>query len=367
MIVVYKRNWMRILSISILLCTALPASAQRDVAAQSEGPLLIGTKEAPPFAMKADDGQWTGISIQLWEQIAELLELDYTYEETDLQGLLDGVAGGRYDAGVAALTVTAERERTLDFTHPFHTTGLSIAVRRVQEGAWVAVVERFFSLQFAKVLAALVLVLFTAGVLVWLFERRRNPEEFGGGFLRGIGSAFYWSAVTMTTVGYGDKAPKSFFGRIVAMVWMFAAIIIISSFTAAIASALTVGQLKSPVQSPRDLPKVRVGSVLDSSSAKYLQRTHITFEEYSSLGACMDALANAEVDAVVYDAPLLKYLTKTEYQGTLRVLPLIFERQDYAIALPEASPLRERMNRVILQHIRTEIWRDMLQDYLGTD
>src|SRR5262245_4059237 len=35
--------------------------------------LVIGTKEAPPFAMKAPDGTWTGISIDLWRQIAEKL------------------------------------------------------------------------------------------------------------------------------------------------------------------------------------------------------------------------------------------------------------------------------------------------------
>ena len=33
--------------------------------------LVIGTKEAPPFAMKAADGAWQGISIDLWRRIAD--------------------------------------------------------------------------------------------------------------------------------------------------------------------------------------------------------------------------------------------------------------------------------------------------------
>ena len=33
--------------------------------------LVIGTKVAPPFAMKAEDGTWRGISIDLWLRIAD--------------------------------------------------------------------------------------------------------------------------------------------------------------------------------------------------------------------------------------------------------------------------------------------------------
>src|SRR4029079_12035259 len=33
--------------------------------------LIIGTKEAPPFALKHADGTWTGISIELWRDIAQ--------------------------------------------------------------------------------------------------------------------------------------------------------------------------------------------------------------------------------------------------------------------------------------------------------
>ena len=73
------------------------------------------------------------------------------------------------------------------------------------------------------------------GVVMWLGERRRNQAQFGGTAAHGIGAGLWWSAVTMTTVGYGDKAPVTILGRLLGLVWMFAAIIIISSFTAAIA------------------------------------------------------------------------------------------------------------------------------------
>ena len=65
-------------------------------AAGAKGPpgrtLVVGTKEAPPFSMKTEDGTWTGIGIDLWREIAAELDMPFEFRETDLQGLLDGIA-----------------------------------------------------------------------------------------------------------------------------------------------------------------------------------------------------------------------------------------------------------------------------------
>jgi ABC-type amino acid transport substrate-binding protein len=221
------------------------------------------------------------------------------------------------------------------------------------------------SLAFLKVVAGLSFLLLGVGILVWWFERRRNPGQFGGRSGKGIGAGFWWSAVTMTTVGYGDKAPITFGGRIVALIWMFAAIIIISGFTAAITSSLTVTQLESPVKGPKDLPKVRVGTLAHTTSASYLENNRISFRAYKTPVEALKEIVDGKLDAFVYDAPILRYLVHKEFPGRLDVLPQTFVRQDYGIALPEGSPLREPMNRVLLQKIQDEAWQDILQQYFG--
>jgi polar amino acid transport system substrate-binding protein len=333
--------------------------------ALSNPTLMVGTKEAPPFAMKSADGTWAGISIDLWRQIATDLNLKYEFRETDLKGLLDGVASGSLDVAVAALTITPEREKAFDFTHPFHTTGLGIAMAWKAGNPWIAVIKRLFSLTFLKVVATLAVLLLAVGMLVWWFERKKNPQQFGGKSATGIGSGFWWSAVTMTTVGYGDKAPVSLAGRVVGLIWMFAGIIMISGFTAAIASSLTVTQLESPVKGPQDLPKVRVGTVADSTGAFYLRDKRIRYQTYKTALEGLQAVAEGKIQALVYDAPLLRYLINQEFKGSLQVLPNTFLRQDYGIALASRSPLRETVNRVLLQKISESAWQDTVYKYLG--
>ena len=327
--------------------------------------LIVGTKEAPPFSMKTPDGQWTGLSIDLWRLIAAELNFRYEIRELPLKQLLEGVKDGSLDAAVAALTITPEREKNFDFTHALYTTGLGIAVTGAAHNPWTTVAGRFVSAAFLKIIATLALLLLGVGILVWCFEHKRNPQQFNGGIARGIGSGFWWSAVTMTTVGYGDKSPITLAGRIVGLVWMFVAIIIISSFTASITSSLTVTQLESVIKGPEDLPKVSVGSVANTTSESYLQQNHISFHAFGSPQEGLAALKEGKIQALVYDAPILRYYIHQNYLGSLEVLPYRLLRQEYGIALQPNSPLREPINVVLLQKIRETAWQDKISQYLG--
>ena len=333
--------------------------------ADERAPLRVGTTPAPPFAMPDGAGDWHGLGIDLWRELAAALDRDVVIEERPFADLLPAVEAGELDAAVAAITITADREERVDFTHPFHTTGLGVAVsQQAPGGHWWRVVQRLASAQFLYVVAALALVLFVAGFLVWLFERRRNPEMFGGPPSAGLGSAFWWSAVTMTTVGYGDKAPQTTGGRAVALVWMFVSIIILSSFTAAITSSLTLSQLGHDLRDVSDLRRVRVGTVAGSTSAAVLAERNVAAVDFARTRDGLAAIAAGRIEAFVQDAPILVHLVNDEFSADLDVLPWTFARQDYGIALPADSALREPLNLALLDHLRSEEWQTALRRYL---
>lgn len=335
-------------------------------AAQSSGaePLVVGTRIAPPFVMRSDSGEYSGISVELWDRIASDLGIEYEFREVELQGLIDGLQDGSLDVSVAALTVTAAREELVDFTHPFHTTGLSIAVTREGGAIWSAF-KRLLSWQFLLAILALAGVLLFVGFLFWLAERRKNAEMFGGTPAEGIGASFWLAAVTMTTVGYGDKAPVTTAGRAVALVWMFAAIILTSSFTAAIATSLTVSQLDTGIRGPEDLSRAEVAVLENSVSADYLGQRGIGFKAETSLLDAIEGLSTGRYDAVVHDQPILQYFSSQYYPRETRVLSSSFDRQDYGFALPEGSELRSPINQRLLEVISDDQWEDTLRRYLG--
>ena len=77
------------------------------------------------------------------------------------------------------------------------------------------------------------------GFLFWLFERRRNADEFGGRWWKGLGSGFWLSAVTMTTVGYGDTAPITPLGKVFASMVALSGIALVAMPTGIIAAAFS--------------------------------------------------------------------------------------------------------------------------------
>lgn len=347
----------------ILIPGLLQPAAAFDQQEQTEQQ-TIGIRVAPPFVIQEDDGSYSGLTIALWEHVAGQTGVEYEYEERSIQGLFNGVETGELYASAAALTITSDREEIVDFTHPFFVTGLGIAVSYQPAGFWQSMMS-MFSLDFFWVLSLLLLLLLFWGFLVWVFERKENSEEFGGTAAEGVGSGFWWAAVTMTTVGYGDKSPRTLGGRIVGFLWMFTAIIVISFFTASIASSLTVTQLDSRINGPEDLPFVRVGALEQSATQVYLEEERIGATSYGTISDGLRAVEENEIDAFVHDAPILQYYTQIGFRNRVRILPNTFNDQYYGIALPLNSSYRNEMNQIILDYIASDEWNDLVNRYLG--
>lgn len=324
----------------------------------------VGIKEAPPFVIADASGSWTGISIELWDAIAQQSGWQTEWVVLDNpQAQLDSLVAGNIDVAVGALSITPEREDQMDFSHSFYATGIAIATP-IQGSSWASVLKQLVSPDFLGAVGLLVMLLLGVGTLIWLLERKRNPAQFGGSAVNGIGNGFWWSAVTMTTVGYGDKAPVTAMGRVMATVWMFFSVITISGFTATIASSLAVENLSTVVRGVQDLPRVRSVVVAGSTGEDVLRRKGISTLKVATPAEGLQMLRSGEAEALVHDEPLLRFLLKDSEPGIV-VLPQIIERQSYSFGLPSGSNRREVLNQALLTEIASTRWEETLNRYLG--
>lgn len=348
--------------ISILLALiAISPSVAQDSLNQS---LVVGIKDTPPFVIEREDGSFTGVSVELWNQVAEELGVDFTYKKLELPQLIEALETHNVDLSINPLTVTSSRVKAFNFTQPFYITSLAIAVPTADVNPAIAFALNLFSTEFINALLLLFLVILIFGFLAWLFERKANPEEFESGW-KGVWSGIWWSAVTMTTVGYGDKSPRSAGGRIVALVWMFTAIIIISGFTGSIASSLTVQQLGSDISGPDDLKGVKVATIKGSTSEEYLNNRGMNSVAFQSTESALKALADGDAEALVYDAPILKYLIhEHDLSEKIALLPHQFNTQYYSFSVSkEQRQLADQINPVLLNSIEAIEWKGTLNDY----
>ena len=359
-----------------LLLLAPPAPAQgapADGAASpsapgAERPLRVLTKPIAPFVMQGKDGKLSGFSIDLWRALAARMgrSSEITMLPT-LKALLDGVREGAGDAGIAAVTITAEREKTLDFSHPYFRSGLQILVRaedaNVFSQAMGALRGLFASRSFRLAMAGMGILVLVVAHVIWLVERRKNPQ-FTRSYPLGLWDAVYWTLVTISTVGYGDKTPKTHLGRAIAMVLIIFGYVAFAWFTATITSAVTVSELQGAINGPEDLPGKSVAVVAHSTSEKYLRR--IPGVRLVPLARIEDAYAMLEagkVDAVVYDFPSLNHYAANGGRGKVRLVGPVFSHEPYGIVLPEGSPLREEINRALLELLESGRYQRIYQKW----
>lgn len=335
-----------------------PALRGRDV--------VIGVLVAPPFVEKDANGNFHGIAIDLWRDLADDLGLQGQMREYDLEGLLEAVRRGTVDVGLSALSITPEREAAMDFSQPFYYTGLGIAVStKNTAGILDLVLQNVFSRRVLLYVGSLLGLLLLVGTVVWLLERRRNPGHFRPGH-KGIGDGLWWSAVTMTSVGYGDTTPTTLAGRTVALVWMFASVALLASFTAGITASMTVSSMGGLVHGPEDLHKVRTGVMRDSSAQEELADSHVGVRLFDSPEDGLQALIGDEIDAFVHDQPMLHYYQHHAFTGKVRILSVFFDPQLYGFAFPRGSDLRKSVNVALLRRLEDHEYRVRLfGPYLG--
>lgn len=354
--------------IVLLLCLLSTAQAADENAEERE--LRVGLRVTAPFVISEGDPatpRYSGLAVELWEEVARQNGWRFHYRPLPLKDLFGQLESGEIDVGVGGLSITAAREQRVDFSHPYFNDGLGIAVKREAGLSLPSLARRIWQGGFLFWLLGLVGMLGVVGVCAWLLERHGNATQFGGTPAQGIGSGFWWAAVTMSTVGYGDKAPATLGGRLLALVWMFTAIILVSIFTAGITASLTVGALEARVRSADDLPRVRVSTVEASTAAEWLQQHGVASLQVESSAAALQLLAAGKVDAVVGDAAVLGYQIRRDLAAEgLAVLAERLDRQQFGLALaPAHAERREAVNRAVLRTLESPLWRARLSELLG--
>jgi ABC-type amino acid transport substrate-binding protein len=323
--------------------------------------IKVGVEIKAPFVIK-NNKHYEGVCIDLWEKVADSLNIKYTTAEYTLSGLIDAVESGEIDLAVSPLTVTASRIKRVGFTQPYYITNLAFATRAKRDSSWLAFFSDLFSMDFFKAFSTLFFIILVFGTVVWLTERKQNSGQFRKG-VKGVGDGIWWSAVTMSTVGYGDKSPVTTTGRILSMIWMFTAVIVISGLTASISSSLTVHKLKASVSTFDDLRKISVGCVPGSSTAEFLEHYKINYKDFNTVEQGLRAVDSDSLDAFVYDEALLKYFVhRDKFAEIIKVIPSAYFKEYFSFASNDDQLLKD-VNEVLIGIIESSAWEDDLEKY----
>ncbi|XP_010552000.1 PREDICTED: glutamate receptor 1.3-like isoform X2 [Tarenaya hassleriana] len=262
----------------------------------------------------------------------------------------------RYDAAVGDITITANRSFYVDFTMPFTDFGLGIVAPK-DRSMWV-----FFKPLTPGLWLTSAAFFVLTGIIVWLIERPVNTD-FQGSLSQQTGMMLWFGFSTL--VFAHRESLKHNLSRFVVIIWVFAVLILTSSYTATLTSMMTIQQIRFKTN------QNYVGHLYGSLIAKLvLDSSTFRASRYKGLNTSDDyarALSNRSVSYVVDEMPYLKVLlgeNPTEFlmvktQTTTNGFGFMFQKGSELVhnVSREIANLRasERMNDIEKRWFRTEL------------
>ncbi|XP_004292141.1 PREDICTED: glutamate receptor 2.8-like [Fragaria vesca subsp. vesca] len=303
-----------------------------------------------------------GFSIDVFKAAVEMLPFALPYELIPF-AKPDGTSAGTYndlvyqvflekfDAVVGDTTIRANRSLYVDFSMPYTESGIVMVVPTVDnrsKNAWAFLKPLTWDL-WLTISCFLVFI----GFVVWVLEHRIN-DDFRGPPLHQIGTSIWFSFSTMV-FAQREKVVSNL-ARFVMIIWVFVMLILTQSYTASLASLLTVQQLHPIVTDIKDL--LRNGDTVGYAENAYTYDVlrEVGFDdsklkEFKSTED-LDALlskgsANGGIAAAIDETPNMK-LFLGKYCSKYTMIGPIFKTDGFAFVFPKRSPLIPDISHAVL-------------------
>jgi polar amino acid transport system substrate-binding protein len=221
-----------------------------------------------------------------------------------------------------------------------------------------------FSRDLALAILAATALLFAGGMAMWVFERRRQPY-FDRPAREALFPAFWWALNLVVNGGFEERVPQSRPGRFFAVLLVISSLFIVSIFVARITAAMTVEAISSNIETLSDLDGRHIATTEGSTASAFLDSRDLAHARVPDLTQLLAGFESGEFDAVVFDGPILAWYLRT-HPNAGRLLPRVFQPENYGIALPEGGPLTERINRALLSLRESGAYDALKTRYFGS-
>jgi ABC-type amino acid transport substrate-binding protein len=340
---------------------AAPPAAQ----AAPSAPLHVAVFADEPFVVHGGDGTYSGFAIDLWELIAAKLGRRTEYVPfTDFGAMLAAAKDGKVDIAVGDLFVTSERSKLIDFTQPISDGGLRIMVHERRQHTLGRILHGLWQGGHLVVIGWGLLAAVVLSVPLVLVLRRVDPA-FTPHWHEGFAEAFYHVMSIGMTGKTSYKGATGWFSRIFAAIWLVVGVTTVAYVTSSLSSVMTTNALRHEINGTADLAGKSVGVVNGTIGERYASEHHLSTQPFANLDDAVKALVVQDIDAIVYNAPVLEHYDLTHPELPITEVGPVFERLNCAFAVPVGSPLRREVDFELLHLQESGAVARLREHYFG--
>lgn len=331
---------------------------------ETEKEIRVGYAGSAPFVL--DGNTQEGIVFDIWQAIAYDLSLKYNFQKfNSVEDGIEAAREGKIDILLGPTTINAERAAEISFSQPYFNTEMAI-LAPVQELTLWEKISPIFSKTFFIAVLGLLLILTVVGLLFWLVEGRKFKDEYGQNILQGIASGIWLAIVTMTTVGYGDYAPRTPAGRVVMGSWMIISLILATSFVAGIATTFSLTtRTDKTITSMQQLDGKTVAVPDYNKIMERVRNVDGIPKPVHTVSEGYQLLLNKKVDALIYDEIPLEYIFGKNEKERFVLSKKKIEPQYYGFVFPVGSQLKRKIDLEIIHLQDTKEINHIIEDWIN--
>ncbi len=354
----------------ILLFSCLTSFSQKDLTTiqkKSTDNFTVGYAGSEPFVVN-EDNKWKGISVEIWDLVAQESQIKYTPKAyASVAEALSDLANGKIDAVVGPVSITSDRAEIVEFSQPYFQSSLGI-LSRVDDPSFFDRIAPLFTVNLLYALIIFLFILGCVGTLLWLAERKASPDQFPYEPVKGIANGMWCAIVTMSTTGYGDIAPVTLMGRVVAGSWMIISILFATTMVAGIASSLTLSGLgKNTISSAEQFENKKIAVLNNSPSVDFVTEYNGKTVLVESLEEAYAMLKDNKVQGVVFDKPQLNYFLEKNHDEKMTISVAEYLKQGYGFAFRLHSDKVSNFNINLLKLKEDDVLKDISLKWLGKE
>jgi len=346
--------------------TSLPSTPSISSGTLSSNRIIrVGITERIPYSFKNELGEWQGVGVELWEETAKKLGIKFSYEECLQEEMHEKLNSG----GIDTILVTAQSSdflKTEVFTQPYvYSHGAAVISHLSLASSIQNIIAHLIKSGMFLIVLCMFLTMFIISLVLVYFEGRHGEGHFEGTPMRRFYSALWFTAVTMTSVGYGDSERLSLIGRSITFVWMLLGILFIALFTGSVVSALTTAELNSSLVRIEDLSHYRCGVFAGAKMEKVLMAKGIAARKYPTLMEGFGALQRGQINAFAVDAISGTTISSHEYSGEFKICIMPTIQLVYSFAFRKGDPLFPMVNDEVIRATLAPDWRERMERFTG--
>lgn len=97
---------------------------------KQDGVIRIGLSLFVPWSMRNKNGELIGFELDVGRKLAEDMGVEVEFVPTAWDGIIPALVSGNFDVIISGMSVTAQRNLTINFTDPYAYSGLAILANR---------------------------------------------------------------------------------------------------------------------------------------------------------------------------------------------------------------------------------------------